>query len=67
MQDYSAKYRIQVDKMINKGILFSLKVGDNVLVANTLADRQHGDAVNLLLVIIKEKSGLFRIATREES
>ncbi|CAI6369221.1 unnamed protein product [Macrosiphum euphorbiae] len=59
--------KCQADRMVTrgKGILPPLKVGDNVLVSIPSVDRGRGDAANLLSVVMEEKDGKFRIATKE--
>jgi len=60
--------KCQAGRMVTRGkgiILPPLKVGDNVLVSIPSVDRGRGDAANLLSVVMEEKDGKFRIATKE--
>lgn len=59
--------KLQADRMVARGngIVLSVKVGDNVLVTIPSVDRGRGDVTNLLSIIIEEKNGKFRVATKE--
>jgi len=47
-----------------KGILPPLQVGDNVLLDIPVLDRGRGDPAHLIAVVVEEKEGKLRVATK---